>query len=280
MRRKEDAMTGAMSGFEKAVVAAARTPGSLAEQLLDDARSHGGAGLLARSGTTLRLMKELAECLLAAELSHHLLRQEGLASAQFGNYRNGSTPKTVSTPSGKIELDVPRVRYSTFVPRLVPRYQRSIPGFDDNIIVLYARGVGLPELQSQLRGLYDAHAWNELGATVTAQASLYTGQWQARRLDRSCELIYFDALQARMHAQGQDTETPMLFALAMRADGRKDVLGFWIDNATDAGFWYGVLCELRERGLLFPANIAADCLPGLQDAAALVYPAARFSFVK
>lgn len=59
--------------------------------------------------------------------------------AQPGNHRNGTTPKTVLTPEGALPLDIPRDRLSTFEPRLVAKYQRQLPGFDERIVGMYAR---------------------------------------------------------------------------------------------------------------------------------------------
>jgi transposase-like protein len=225
-------------------------------------------------------MKKLAECMLAAELKHHLLAHAGQGTGKFGNYRNGSTPKTVSTPSGELDLAIPRVRFSTFVPRLIPRYQRRLPGFDDSLFVLYARGLDMHALQSRLQELYDTHAWAELCDTVTDEVLFHTRKWQARRLERSCALIYFDALQTRRRTESLEMEAPLFFALGMRTDGRKDFFGFWIERPADTGFWCEVMLELRGRGLVEPATIAGNSLHGLQEAAALVYPAARFRSVR
>src|SRR5699024_5790942 len=47
---------------------------------------------------------------------------------------NGTTPKTVESEGGPIELDVPRDRGGSFTPRLVPKGQRRLGGLDDMII--------------------------------------------------------------------------------------------------------------------------------------------------
>ncbi len=238
----------------------------LSELLLDEARIHGPGGLLGRSGLMARMMKELAECLLAAELQQHLLRPALQETVKLGNYRNGSTPKTVSTNVGKIELAVPRVRFSTFVPQLVPRYQRQIPGFDHTIVVLYARGLPDEMVRARLLGLYGADAWEELGDALTGALLRHTVRWRARRLDPDCALLYCDALPA---------PTPLLFALAMSAEGERDVLGMWSGHAGQPGLWGAALGELRQRGLLIPDMIAGDAAV-VRQAAAQVYPGARF----
>ena len=79
------------------------------------------------------LKKALSERALNAEMDHHL------DGGEAGNSRNGYGRKTVVTDTGKIELEVPRDRQSTFDPQLIAKYQRRFPGFDDKIISMYAR---------------------------------------------------------------------------------------------------------------------------------------------
>ena len=59
------------------------------------------------------LKKALAERVLNAEMDHHL------ASDAAGNSRNGYGRKTVTTETGKLELDIPRDRQATFDPQLI-----------------------------------------------------------------------------------------------------------------------------------------------------------------
>jgi hypothetical protein len=50
----------------------------------------------------------------------------------------------VLTEIGRIALEVPRDRLSTFDPLLIAKYQRRFPGFDQKLISMYARGMGTP----------------------------------------------------------------------------------------------------------------------------------------
>lgn len=45
------------------------------------------------------------------------------------------------TDTGTIALEVPRDRHASFDPQLIAKYQRRFPGFDDKIILMYARGM-------------------------------------------------------------------------------------------------------------------------------------------
>ena len=98
---------------------------SLLDQLLPGA---GAKTALEVDGLLDQLKKALAERELNAEMDHHL------ANGEPGNSRNGYGRKTVTTGTGKIELEIPRDRAGSFDPALIAKYQRRFPGCDEKII--------------------------------------------------------------------------------------------------------------------------------------------------
>src|SRR5437867_2933968 len=57
------------------------------------------------------------------------------------NRRNGKSPKTVQGDLGELTIATPRDRDGTFEPQLIPKHQRRVPGFDEKILALYAKGM-------------------------------------------------------------------------------------------------------------------------------------------
>jgi len=97
------------------------------------------------------MLKAALERGLDAELTEHVGYDRGDAeAAMFPNSRNGTTPKTVSTEIGDIELAVPRDRNGTFTPMLVPKGARRLDGLDGMIISLYAGGMTIRDIQHHL----------------------------------------------------------------------------------------------------------------------------------
>ncbi|MDR3471871.1 MAG: transposase, partial [Devosia sp.] len=96
--------------------------------------------VFAKDGLVDELKKALANRVLSAELDDHL---EGEAAAGKANRRNGYSKKTVLGESSKLEPRIPRDREGTFDPKLIAKYQRRFPGFDDKIISMYARGMSV-----------------------------------------------------------------------------------------------------------------------------------------
>jgi putative transposase len=78
------------------------------------------------AGSSPELIKTALERGLRTELTDHLGYEKGCPDVSaFPNSRNGSTPKTVATQVGDVDLAVPRDRDGTFIPRLVPKGSRD-----------------------------------------------------------------------------------------------------------------------------------------------------------
>lgn len=269
------AMMDANRGVENARIAALMLSGdSLADQFLEQADRQGANALLSRSGVTARLQKQLAECILSAELKHHL--QTLGKDAQWGNYRNGSTPKNVFTPSGVLELAIPRVRFATFEPRLIPRYQRRLPGFDDAILAVFANGLGPAAVRAHLQTLYAEQDWLDLADTVTEEVLALIARWQTRELEYASAALHVGTLHVPSRSPAGNGDLAVSFALALLCDGNKDVFGFWVDPVGSASLAQRMLLDLRQRGLSNVGLIGGSRMPGLQEAAETLYPAASF----
>ena len=136
--------------------------------------------LFAKDGLIDELKKALSERMLAAELDDHLGSE---AEVGAGNRRNGTSQKTMLTGSSKVTLDIPRDRSGTFDPKLIGRYQRRFPDFDDKIISMYARGMTVREIRGHLEELYGIDVSPDLISTVTDAVLDAVTEWQGRPLD-------------------------------------------------------------------------------------------------
>ena len=245
-----------------------RIPDALLDQLL------GGADAKTAfdpSGLLDELKKALAERALNAEIDHHL---EGEAVEGRSNSRNGYGKKTVLTDSGRMELEVPRDRLSTFDPQLIAKYQRRFPGFDEKIVSMYARGMSTREIQGHLRELYGIEASPDLVSAVTDAVLDEVAIWQNRPLDAVYPLVFFDALRVKVRDEGLVRNKAVHIALGVRADGIKEILGLWIEQNEGAKFWLRVMNELRNRGVEDVLIAVVDGLKGFPDAIRAVFPEA------
>lgn len=256
-----------------------RPKGPLADQVIDQLLSQlkgkDAESVLGELGLAGQLKKQLAERMLAAELTHHLNTEaaaSGEKPAKRGNHRNGASAKTVITPGGALPLNIPRDRLSTFEPQLVAKHQRRLPGFDDKVIAMYARGMTVREIQAHLLEIYGLEVSPQLISTITDEVMEEVTQWQARPLDTLYPIVYFDALRVKIRDEGTVRNKAVYLALGLDVSGRKHVLGLWIEQTEGAKFWLKVFNDLKQRGVADILIAVVDGLRGFPEAIEAVFP--------
>ena len=218
---------------------------------------------------------------LQGELKHHLtqedenLNEEESSAERVENKRNGYSKKTLHGNKGDLEIQVPRDRKGTYVPRLVPKHSRHFNDFDDAIIDLYGRGLSTREIAEFIRSQYHVEVSAEFISTVTEKVNDDVRQWQGRPLDSVYPVVFFDALRINIRKDGVIKKMAVHLALGVRYDGRRDVLGMWVHENEGAAFWTSVFTELKNRGVEDILIAVTDGLKGMTQAIEAVFPQAQ-----
>ena len=258
----------------------------LAEEIAEEARTQEDLNGLMRL-----MMKSALQRMLDTELEVHLGRWAGSAAEEseassaegsdgdskpvktVGNRRNGYSPKTVKGEMGQLTLDIPRDRNATFQPQLIPKHQRRIPGFDEKILALYAKGMTTRDIQDVLRELYGVEVSPTLISEITSDIDQDVTTWRTRPLEAVWPIVYFDGLVVHVRGgNGRVSKHTIYVAIGVNLEGRKELLGLWLSENEGAKFWLSVLTDMKNRGLkdLFVACI--DGLTGFADAIHTAYP--------
>src|SRR3954464_14117706 len=176
-------------------------------------------------GLTRLMMKSALERMLNTEMDVHLGRRpcrqpavaelppselppsgEPSAAAEASprqgsrNRRNGKSPKTVQGDLGGLTIDTPRDRDGTFEPVLIPKHQRRVPGFDEKILALYAKGMTTRDIQEIVQELYGVEVSATLVSEITADLDAEVTAWRTRSLDQVWPIVYFDGIV--VHVRG------------------------------------------------------------------------------
>jgi hypothetical protein len=145
-----------------------------------------GLRLTGEGGFLPALIKAVLERGLQVELTDHLGYEKGDPAGRGApNSRNGTTPKTLSTEAGEVDLAAPRDRDSSFEPRLVPKGARRLAGgLDEMIISLYAGGMTVRDIGYHLERTLGVELSHETISKITDAITEEVKAWQTRPLDR------------------------------------------------------------------------------------------------
>jgi putative transposase len=244
----------------------------LAEELIAQAQEQ-GVELLGEGGLLQQMTKAVLERALAEELTDHLGYEEGdPAGRGSGNSRNGVSPKRLLTEAGHVDLEVPRDRASTFDPQIVPKGARRRDGVDALVISLYARGMTVRDIQAHLVEIYDVTVSPDLISKITDSVLEEVAEWQSRPLDRVWPVIFLDAVVCKVRDNGTVRNKAAHLAVGVDTDGKKEVLGIWVEAVEGAKFWLRVMNELKARGVEDVLIVVCDGLTGLPEAVTAVWP--------
>ncbi len=169
-------------------------------------------------------------------------------------------------------LSVPRDRAGTFDPKLIAKYQRRFPDFDEKIISMYARGMTVREIRGHLEELYGIEVSPDLISAVTDAVLDEVAEWQNRPLDICYPLVFFDAIRVKVRDEGFVRNKAIYIALGVLPDGTKEILGIWIEQTEGAKFWLRVVNELKTRGAQDILIAVVDGLKGFPEAINAVFP--------
>lgn len=222
---------------------------------------------------TRELVKLTVETALNAELDEHLgYDKHDPKGHGSGNSRNGTTPKRLKGQHGEVAIDTPRDRNGTFDPQLIRKGQTRLTQMDEQIHVLYAKGLSTREIVEAFREMYGAEVSASLVSKVTERVLEQVQEWQNRPLDAVYPIVYLDCIVLKIRHNKRVINKSMYLALGINLEGHKELLGLWLAETEGATFWLSVLTELKARGLQDILIACVDGLKGFPDAIAAEYP--------
>src|SRR5690242_7011265 len=176
-------------------------PDEVVDELLAGAKTE--EEIVGPGGLLSQLTQRLVARALEVELTDHLgYERHQEPPGGTGNQRNGSTPKTLMTEHGPVQVNTPRDREGSFEPKLVRKRQRRFEGFDEKILALYARGMSTRDIEAHLRELYGVSVGRDLISRVTDAVMDDVRAWQSRPLEDVYPVVFLDCLVLKIRDGG------------------------------------------------------------------------------
>jgi transposase-like protein len=244
---------------------------SKVEALLRDVKSVGD--LTKPGGVIQEMIKSTVERILQGEQEHHLgYPAHEKATERRANSRNGYSRKTLKTSAGDVEIEIPRDRDGSFEPQIVKSYERTDTTLEDQITGMYARGMSVRDIQSQLESFYGVDVSPALISKITDKVLEGINEWQSRPLEDVYAVVFLDAIHYKIRLDSKVVSKAAYTVMGIDLQGKVDVLGLWLSETEGAHFWLTVLTELKKRGVRDILIACVDGLKGFPEAIEQAFP--------
>lgn len=213
------------------------------------------------------------EHLLESEMDSHLGYEKGSKEGiNTGNSRNGKYTKKIQTEHGEGQIEVPRDRQSEFEPVIVPKHQSRGLSIEKLVISLYAKGMNVSDIESQMHEIYGINLSTSAISIITNKVTQLAIEWQNRPLDSLYLIVWMDGIVFKVRENGKVINKTVYLCVGLNKEGFKEVLGMWVGKTESASFRMGVLTDLKARGVEDILITVTDNLSGFTDTIKSVFP--------
>jgi transposase-like protein len=184
------------------------------------------------------------------------------------NYRNGFRNKEITTNTGDITIEIPKLRKGSYFPTfLIEKRKRIDKAMCAVVMESYTKGVSTRKVDDLVKSLGSSlsihksevsRMCKELDSSISA--------FLKRPLEGKYPYVYFDATYVKAREGEHVKSVAVVIALAVRDNGFKEILGFDVGNTESEEFWSEFISSLNERGLKGVKLVITDSHSGLKAA--------------
>ena len=217
-----------------------------------------------------KALTEVIQGQMTEAVDHWLDSLDGLA---MRDRRNGCYPRQLLSELGDIELSVPRTR--RFCPTgVLKSYARRAPEIDRAILAGFVLGLSTRKVGEVLLALLGRKVSASTVSRVAKTLDAAVAAFHARPLANHYKALVLDGVVLARKTGAGALKRPVLVALGIHADGRKEIIDFRLAASESAPEWERFLTDLYRRGLTADGleMICADGGQGLIAALPIVYP--------
>jgi transposase-like protein len=189
--------------------------------------------------------------------------------------RNGSYVRHVLTGLGDIILSIPRARL--FSPKgVIAAYARRVKEIDQLILTCFLLGLSTRKVGIALLSILGEKVSPQTVSRVAKTLDEAVRAFHRRRIMIPFRALILDGIVIKRKTGAGTLSRPVLVALCIRHDGKKEVIDFRLARSESGAEWSVFLTDLINRGLAQPEVICADGGEGLISILPEVYPNVPF----
>jgi putative transposase len=223
-----------------------------------------------------RVVRETVEQTLNALL-------DAEADELCGAKRYARSPDRVDTRAGsyartlhEVTLKVPRLRTLPFDTQIIERYKRRQSRVEEALVEMYLAGVSTRRVEDITEALWGTRVSASTVSELNQKGYARIDEWRNRPIAGEYPYLFVDGIWRKRTWGGEVRNVAVLVAVGVDASGRREILAVQEGSKEDAESWLGFFRHLKGRGLSGVRLVTSDKCLGIVEAAASVFPDARW----
>jgi len=211
-----------------------------------------------------------AERLMALEVDGLCGAGHGERNAERSNHRNGYRERAWETRAGAITLPIPKLRKGSYLPFFLEPRRTAEKALVAVIQEAYIQGISTRSVDDLVKAMGMSGISKSQVSRLCADIDERVKAFLDRPLEGDWPYLWLDATYIKTRQGGRIVSVAAIVAVAVNAQGRREVLGLAIGPSEAETFWTDFLRALTRRGLRGVKLVISDAHEGLKAAAAKV----------
>nr|ACN23814.1 transposase [Clostridium sp. enrichment culture clone 7-14] len=199
------------------------------------------------------------------------------AARNAKGYRSGHYSRNLTTTSGDVTLQVPKLKGISFETAIIERYRRRESSVKEALIEIYLAGVSVRRVEDTTEALWGSKVSPATISELNKKAYVHIEEWRNRPLQGGrYPYVYVDGIYLRRNWGSEFENVSILVAIAVNEEGYREVLGAAEGMKEGKASWVEFFKWLKSRGLEGVQLIVGDKCLGMLEAVGEVYPGAKY----
>jgi putative transposase len=190
--------------------------------------------------------------------------------------RAGHYERQFQTKAGAVTLKMPRLRNVPFETQIIERYRRRESSIEEAMIEMYLAGVSVRRVEDITEALWGTRVSPSTVSELNQKIYVHIDAWRNRPIEGEHPYVFLDGIWLKRAWGGEMEKVAVLVAIAVGADGYREILAVCEGAKEDKESWRNFLRHLKERGLKGVRLIISDKSLGLVEALGEFFPEAQW----
>lgn len=214
-----------------------------------------------------------AERLMALEVDNLCGAGHGARDPGRTNQRNGYRDRTWETRAGAVGLKIPKLRKGSYFPGFLEPRRTAEKALTAVIQEAYIQGISTRSVDDLVKAMGMTGISKSQVSRLCEEIDIRVKDFLSRPLEGDWPYLWLDATYIKARRDGRIVSVAAIIAVAVNAQGRREVVGLTTGASEAETFWTDFLRQLKRRGLNGVKLVISDAHEGLKAAIAKVFSA-------